>query len=163
MFALVVALAATMVLTPRPVAAQTQNQSSSSAVNVYTVWSTVLLTRTGERTPRVAGSLPTTLTALGAQQAYDAGAFFRERYVTTTGEAGGLLYAPLIGLNPDVLSTLQTTVNAVDQQYTIASAQAFLQGFYPPFAPSGNSSSGAMVDPSNILANGTYVSVHSSR
>jgi hypothetical protein len=147
MFALVVTLAATLILIPE-----------AAAQLSYTVWSTVLLTRTGEHTPLIIGNIPTELTSVGAHQAYDAGAFFRNRYVTDRAEQSGVTYAPLVGLDGNYIQALQSHVAALDEQHTVASAQAFLQGFYPPHVLNGNATSGSTIDPIDLLSNNTYVS-----
>lgn len=144
MFALVVALLATIILTPEAVSALQ-----------YTVWSSVIYSRTGERTPEVLGFIPTTLTSLGAQQIYDSGSFFRDRYISSASTASVLNSAPLQGLSASSIDSLQFYVEALDEQYTVASAQAFVQGFYPPFTL--NASEASVLDPTSILANGTYI------
>lgn len=134
----------------------------------YTVWSSVVLTRTGERTPEVLGRLPTTLTNRGATQAYQAGQFFRQRYidsayqehrnVTNGAQEGG---APLYGLAPTIFDPLQIFAIALGQQYNLGTAQAFLQGLYPPWTPNDtHSSTPGGVDPLSILANGSYVCIN---
>ena len=120
----------------------------------YTVWASVIFARTGDRTPQVLGFSPTTLTSLGAQQQYHSGAFFRERYIDSTTNANVLNSAPLSGLSADWLDSMQVYIQSLDVQYTVASAQAFLQGLYPPFTL--NTSATTLPD-SSILANRTYV------
>ena len=133
----------------------------------YTVWSSVIFQRTGERTPEVIGNIPTTLTSIGAQQAYASGQFYRDRYINSaanksslgSGNGAGEYGAPLAGLNADIISNLQTYALALDQQWNVATAQAFLQGLYPPFTPALNRTGVAMLDPTSIMANGSLVSV----
>ncbi|KJX97839.1 histidine acid phosphatase like protein [Zymoseptoria brevis] len=120
----------------------------------YTVWSSVVLTRTGERTPDIITDSPTVLTSIGANQAYAAGEFFRNRYIvsnSTDNSTNGLgtARAPIRGLNADTYDSLQTWVLTRDQQYLTATAQAFLQGLYPPRSPSA--------DPNDITADNTYI------
>ncbi|KAK4540510.1 hypothetical protein LTR36_009148 [Oleoguttula mirabilis] len=145
MLALAVALLATVILSPETVAAQDD----------YTVWASVIFSRTGERTPEVLGYIPTTLTSLGAQQAYESGAFFRSRYISSVSIIDGIDSAPLQGLSAESIDSVQLYIAALDEQYTVASAQAFVQGLYPPFTL--NSSAASMLDPTSVLANGTYV------
>jgi len=111
MLAFFPSLLATILLTSEPVAAQQ-----------YVVWSSVIFSRTGERTPEVLGKLPVTLTSLGAKQAYNAGAFFRDRYVSTDASQEGITGAPLQGLSADSIDNTQLYAEALDQQYTVASA-----------------------------------------
>ncbi|EME40614.1 hypothetical protein DOTSEDRAFT_37408 [Dothistroma septosporum NZE10] len=129
----------------------------------YTVWSSVIFQRTGERTPEVIGdsTIPITLTSIGANQAQSAGQFFRSRYIgnatstsTSTNGAGNSV-ATLVGLDPDVYDSLQMYASALDQQWNVATAQAWLQGFYPPYAP--GSGAGAELDGQDVLANDSYV------
>jgi hypothetical protein len=49
---------------------------------------------------------------------------------------------------------------ALDTHPTVATAQAFMQGFYPPLIL--NESTAGMLDPSSVLANKTYVRPTSS-
>jgi hypothetical protein len=50
---------------------------------------------------------------------------------------------------------MQIYILAQDTQATAATAQAFMQGFYPPYVL--NESLASMVDHSSVLANGSYV------
>ncbi|WPH04664.1 Hypothetical protein R9X50_00755700 [Acrodontium crateriforme] len=135
-----VAILATALVLPEVVHAQ----------KVYTVLSSVIFSRTGERTPRTLGYIPTTLTSLGAQEAYSAGAFFRNRYMNSASET------PMTGLNAEVIDPRQLFVRAHDAEYSIASAQAFMQGLYPPSTL--NESASSTLDPTSILSNQTYIS-----
>lgn len=155
MFAGVTALVAAVALLPLTVAQQDKQ---------YTVWSSVIFSRTGDRTPLILGDIPTTLTSLGAQQAYSAGAFFRNRYIASVpnlfdnsseSEAQGIDKAPLWGLSAESVDVQQLYAQALDTQASVASAQAFLQGFYPPFVL--NESMALTMDPTSVLANGTFV------
>ena len=150
-FAVFAALTATLFSLP-----STNAQGDSR----YTVWSSVVFTRTGERTPAVLGDLPTQLTTLGAQQQYQNGAFFRNRYLTSMGSTNGVDGAPISGMSPSIPDMTQIYVAALDYQYTVASAQAFMQGLYPPFQLDNNGSTAieAVLDPLGMLANGSYVS-----
>ncbi|KAK3670192.1 hypothetical protein LTR78_009948 [Recurvomyces mirabilis] len=144
MLALFIALLATIILTPEAVAS-----------GQYTVWSSVIFARSGERTPEVLGYIPTTLTSYGANQAHDVGSFFRERYISSAGSPDSTSYGPLQGLSANTLDSLQLYFHALDEQYTMASAQAFVQGLYPPFTL--NASVARLLDPTSILANSSYV------
>ena len=154
MFALAIALAATILLTPLASA----QDSPDSSTHKYTVWSSVIFSRTGERTPLLLDNAR--LTSLGAQQQHEAGAFFRERYISTFGSSDGIDSAPIQGLNANELDGDQLYVMALDQQYNQASAQAFVQGLYPPYSLSGNDSETTrLLDPEGLLANGSYVCI----
>lgn len=155
MFALAVAVAATILLTPASYA------QSDISTHKYTVWSSVIFSRTGERTPELLPNTSQSLTSLGAQQQYDVGTFFRERYLQTYGSTNGIDSAPIQDMSVDELDGDQLYVMALDQQYNVASAQAFLQGLYPPYSLSNNTS--GTLDPSGLdLANGTYVCLETS-
>lgn len=157
MFALIIALAATILLTPTALAQDSDQQ--------YYVWSSVVVQRTGERTPEIIGdgSTPVILTSIGANQAYEAGAWFRRRYIdaqipTNRNGSNGAFDngAPLWRLNADIYSNLETYAMALDQQWNVATATAFLQGLYPPASP-GNSS-GSSVSPTSWTSDNQYVS-----
>ena len=126
----------------------------------YTVWSSVVFARTGERTPKIIGTDSSALTTLGQQQQHDAGTFFRERYISPSDSDDGLSVAPISGLSANEIENLQLYILALDQQYNAASAQAFMQGFYPPYSLSSNGSgTREVLDPTGVLANNTYVSI----
>ncbi len=133
----------------------------------YTVWASVIFSRTGERTPEVLGSDPTVLTSVGAQQQFANGQFFRERYFephNNFSTTNGIGPAPITGMNPEVPDVQKLYVQALDTQSTVASAQAFLQGLYPPVSFGGNQSEvQAMIDPTSRLANDSYVSTTKGR
>lgn len=123
----------------------------------YTVWASAMFLRNGETTPNLL--YPQTLTSLGAQQAFAAGSFFRERYVEA-GLFSATPKAPIDGLTAELLSPADLYVLALDSQPSVASAQAFLQGLYPPSLPGSNTGGSAVagaLDTNSLLANGTYV------
>lgn len=96
--------------------------AADTIVGVY------LVTRHGDRTSKEAP--PTSLTPLGIQEAYDTGAYFRDRYVDSTDndtEIAG------ISVNAVKLGQIAPTAPAGDNVLQ-NSAQAFLQGLYPPIA-----------------------------
>ncbi|GAB7352453.1 hypothetical protein MBLNU459_g2864t1 [Dothideomycetes sp. NU459] len=134
----------------------------ASAQVTYTVWSTVLFLRTGDRTPLSLGDIPTTLTPLGSRQLQSVGAFFRERYITSSDRTSNtsLGAAPLQGLSAHVPTDAQLYLLALDMQYTAASAQAFMQGFYPPYtlnSSDAGGSAGTDLNELGFLGNGTYI------
>lgn len=109
------------------------------------VLSSFVFTRYGDRTPLYSsGSGEHVLTPFGAQQMYNAGENFRERYLRSTFDS----LAPttvIQGISRYQLDANQISILTTDDQYTVASAQAFMQGLYPPL---GN----------NPSLNDTYVS-----
>lgn len=145
MLALAIAILATVLLTP----------FSNAQEDSYTVLSSVVFVRSGERTPRILSNVPPTLTSLGARQAYAAGSFFRNRYISSTSSDSDFDKAPLRGLSPNSVDPRQLYVLAWDSHPTIATAQAFMQGFYPPYVL--NQSIAGQLDPTSVLANETYV------
>ncbi|OCK80247.1 phosphoglycerate mutase-like protein [Lepidopterella palustris CBS 459.81] len=121
----------------------------------YQLHGAVVFTRTGERTPELDSSGPRQLTALGAQQLYAVGEAFRGRYINSLNGITGLGQQPIIDISANVVDNDQTYVLAADEPYLVASAQAFMQGLYPPFTL--NKTAAIMLDPSYILANGSYI------
>ncbi|GAP90501.1 putative acid phosphatase [Rosellinia necatrix] len=89
-----------------------------------TVLGVYIFSRHGDRTPKALA--PTNLTSLGAQQAYTSGGYYRNRYVASDADS------PVFGLSRDVAALTQLTVTAPLDNVLQNSAQAFLQGLYPP-------------------------------
>jgi hypothetical protein len=145
MLALAIAILATVLLTPL----------SSAQSDSYTVLSTVVFVRSGDRTPKILGDVPTTLTSLGAQQAHAAGSFYRDRYISSAASKSGVDKAPLRGLSANSVDPREMYILTLDTHPTVATALAFMQGFYPPLTL--NESTAGMIDPSSVLANHTYV------
>ncbi|OJD25223.1 hypothetical protein ACJ73_03410 [Blastomyces percursus] len=110
------------------------------------IWSSVVYTFYGDHTPH---ALPysITLTPWGAQQLVGVGSAFRNRYL---GEAG----TRIGGLSPHTLMPDEVDILARTDQPAVASAQAFMQGFYPPVPNlSGNTTGRDLAD----MVNGTVV------
>ncbi|KAF2667778.1 phosphoglycerate mutase-like protein [Microthyrium microscopicum] len=116
----------------------------------YTVYATFIYARTGERTPQLIPDQELTLTSFGAQQMYNLGGFFRDRYIGTGISAPA--YMP--GLNTNLYSDDQMSVLAPDWDFTTKSALAFMQAFYPPYRLN---SSGGELDPTAIMASNNYL------
>lgn len=152
MLALAIAILAAVLLTPF--------SSAQSDSDSYNVLASVAFVRTGEKSPQILDRTPSTLTSLGAQQVHSAGALLRSRYVASSSSRSGITRAPLRGLEPNSVNPREFYVLALDTQPTVASAQAFVQGFYPPSVL--NESMAALVEPNSVLANGTYVCIVSS-
>ncbi|KAI5804125.1 histidine phosphatase superfamily [Peziza echinospora] len=112
----------------------------------------VAIQREGDRTWR--GRLPTHLTVLGEAQSFESGAFYRQRYIESTSENN------IVGISQTEYSSDQVYAIAPDQPLLVTTAQAFLQGLYPPKVynkpiPLGNGET--VIDP----VNGTqYTTVH---
>jgi hypothetical protein len=122
----------------RLVASQTQQ----------TTWGTVVLSLNGERIPEIADAFPY-VTPLGAEQAFAAGSAIRTRYIEGPGTNVTDSY-PISGLSVNVIDNTQLYLLARDDDYIAGSAQAFMQGVYPPLGS-------AYVDQESILSNGTLV------
>ncbi|KAF3483137.1 uncharacterized protein GIQ15_02461 [Arthroderma uncinatum] len=93
------------------------------------VWGSVVFTRYGESVPY---GLPAagTLTPLGAQQLAGAGSAFRRRYIMPSSNPS-LSLSRIQGLSVS-LENSQVSVSTVSAENMVASAQAFMQGLYPP-------------------------------
>ncbi|KAI9888269.1 MAG: hypothetical protein M1814_000782 [Vezdaea aestivalis] len=115
------------------------------AQQAETVHASVILNRHGDRTPLISGN--STLTPLGAQQMFSAGQAFRSRYLTP---ASNLSRASFATLNPYQLDNIQLYAMGLIDDYVSASAQAFLQGLYPP-----TNRTALVLNGANILSNGT--------
>ncbi|KIW99981.1 uncharacterized protein Z518_10909 [Rhinocladiella mackenziei CBS 650.93] len=100
------------------------------------VLSTFIYTRYGDRTPLVLPDSPT-LTPLGAQQLYAAGEQIRERYLAPL-FSGDNQTTTIYDISQYQLVWDQLTIMSTDDQYVSASAQAFLQGLYPPLEEGSN-------------------------
>lgn len=108
--------------------------------------------RSGERTPVLTGDTQV-LTAVGAQQMYQLGQNLRTRWIDSNGNAG-LGRQNFANMSVDILNNDQISVQTLDTQYLVSSAQALMQGMYPPHAL-GNST--GLGDSTGLLADGTIV------
>ncbi|KAL1792027.1 hypothetical protein ACET3X_009778 [Alternaria dauci] len=95
--------------------------------------------RTGERTPILRNDTQV-LTTVGATQMHALGQRLRTKYVTGT--------ESIAGLSKNILDNDQVWVQTLDTPYLVSSAQAFMQGLYPP-QETGNTT--------EVLADGTSV------
>lgn len=101
------------------------------------VWGVFAYTIHGDSTPNVLAASPEskTLSDYGASQLQAAGSAFRARYVPLTGSLNGsesvIQYLPVSVYSPKNVDVFSTT-----DQYVVASAQAFMQGLYPPLGQS---------------------------
>jgi hypothetical protein len=113
------------------------------------IWGTVIYSQYGERTPYI---LPetNTLTPLGAQQMFQNGEFYRSRYVDPPSDASKGIQQ----MNPYELNVDQVEIWSTVDQFVIASAQAFMQGLYPPLEDSSNHT---FLDSESSLANGSNI------
>ncbi|RAK99036.1 uncharacterized protein BO80DRAFT_426845 [Aspergillus ibericus CBS 121593] len=115
------------------------------------VWAVFAYTLYGDRVP-TALPRPNILTPYGANGLYAAGSAFRDRYVaihsTDVSPSTRIESISSYALEDEDLDILSTTDPSV-----IASAQAFMQGLYPPLNETYDVQ---YPDPSYLMANGTY-------
>lgn len=118
----------------------------------------VVFTRAGERVPSLEPGSSGELSSLGAQQLYATGDFFRHRYLVATSEdeADVLSSNHINGLSKKRIDSQQLLVMTPESQHTVASAQAFLQGLYPPYRIDNTTLAGVL-EPESVAGNGTYV------
>lgn len=127
------------------VAAQTPSNS-----NTHHTLAAFAFVRTGERTPILRDDTPT-LTALGAQQMATLGKNLRTRYIAGD-SSQGLGADRIAGLSVDTMDNSQISAQTLDKPYLVASAQAFMQGLYPPHSTSNGTGKVA-----GLLADGSQV------
>jgi hypothetical protein len=111
------------------------------------------LVRTGERTPILRQSAPV-LTAFGAQQMFTLGQNLRTRYITGIAP-DGLGIQHIAGMSTDTLNNDQILVQTSSQQHVISSAQAFMQGLYPPHNIANSNGTGSSTG--DLLSNGSAI------
>ncbi|KAI1499640.1 histidine acid phosphatase-like protein [Biscogniauxia marginata] len=98
--------------------------SSATLVKGETVLGIYIFSRHGDRTPK--SLAPANLTSLGADEVFDAGTYYRNRYVASDASS------PIFGLSHDIAVAHQMTVTSPVDTVLQNSAQAFMQGLYPP-------------------------------
>jgi hypothetical protein len=114
------------------------------------VWSVFAYTLHGDSIPN-ALPRPRALTPYGASELYATGSAFRDRYVAIHSNGSGV-GTRIPSLSPYALEAEEISVLSRTDQPTVASAQAFMQGLYPPL---GQVYDGKFYDPSFVLANGS--------
>ncbi|ORY56703.1 histidine phosphatase superfamily [Pseudomassariella vexata] len=100
-----------------------------STAAAETVLGVYIFHRHGDRTPKSLGNV--NLTALGADQVYQSGSYYRSRYVSSSSSS------PILGLQPDIADTEQVAISAAADAVLQNSAFSFLQGVYPPAGTAG--------------------------
>jgi hypothetical protein len=131
--------------------------AAAQTVLLEQIWGSVIFSLYGDRTPYI---LPetNTLTPLGAQQLYSAGSGFRDRYVSIpqTSFSQYSVSTAISGISEFQLDSDQVTMESTADQFIVASAQAFMQGLYPPLQLSSNytfaTSQSSLANGSNILS-----------
>ncbi|KAK5125531.1 hypothetical protein LTR85_000642 [Meristemomyces frigidus] len=111
-----------------------QTLSNETILGVY------MFHRHGDRTSK--STPPANLTALGYQEVYTSGEYYRSRYIESNATY------KINGINTDLVKQSQIAVSAPDDVVLQSSAMGFLQGLYPPV--------GAGLD-TQTLKNGTVI------
>jgi len=117
-----------------------------------TIWSTVMYTMYGDRTPYIAPDT-TVLTPLGAQQLLSVGSTFRDRYINPPSGSSSTNTA-IQGISQFQLDVDQLTMISTADQFIVAGAQAFMQGLYPPLQQSSNLT---FINSNSELSNGSNI------
>lgn len=112
--------------------------TSLSAVHAEDVLGVYVFHRHGDRTAKA--WKPTNLTALGADQVYSSGSYFRQRYVDSDGDA------KIKGLSSKVAVLSQMDITAPVDNVLQNSAMVFLQGLYPPTGNTETLANGSKVE-----------------
>jgi hypothetical protein len=120
--------------------------------DAYHPFASVAFIRAGERTPTLRKGSPD-LTALGAQQMFKLGQNLRTRYISGDAPAG-LGIQHIEGLSPNTLDNDQILVQTSDEQHVVSSAQAFMQGLYPPRNIANSNGTGSI---GGLLSNGSAI------
>ena len=96
----------------------TLSQASETVLGVY------IFSRHGDRTSK--STPPANLTALGYQEIFTSGTYFRDRYIASDATSS------IKGLSSDLVKLSQVSASAPWDSVLFTSAQAFFQGLYPP-------------------------------
>ncbi|KAF7715587.1 Uncharacterized protein PECH_006502 [Penicillium ucsense] len=116
-----------------------------------TVWGIFAFTTHGDSTPNLlAEGRFRVLSDYGANQLADAGAAFRDRYLSSGGVNNS--QSTIQYLSDTVLDPQDVEVYALTDQYVVASAQAFMQGLYPPLGQTGLESSDVTVNGAAMIS-----------
>ena len=97
------------------------SQAADTILGVY------IFSRHADRTAKA--TPPANLTELGYREIFESGAYFRDRYVSSSATN------KIAGLNTDVVKLSQISVSAPVDNVIMNSAQGFLQGLYPAVGP----------------------------
>jgi hypothetical protein len=120
-----------------------------------TVWAVFAFNVHGDSIPDILPQ-PRTLTPIGAQNLYDVGSAFRNRYVMGAASDADETASPdflVKDLAQHRLNADEVKIYSGWDQHVQASALAFMQGFYPPIT--GQNDSFMYVDDTYLLANGS--------
>lgn len=89
-----------------------------------TVIGAYIFHRHGDRTTK--SYKPTSLTALGADEVYTSGAWYRNRYIASNSTN------PILNIDSDIVSLSQLSISAPSDNVLENSAEVFTQSLYPP-------------------------------
>ena len=89
-----------------------------------TILGVYIFSRHGDRTAKF--TPPANLTALGYEEVFTSGTYFRNRYISPNATSR------IAGINSDLVKQSQITASAPLDTVLMNSAQGFLQGLYPP-------------------------------
>lgn len=94
------------------------------AATAETVLGVYIFSRHGDRTPKALA--PANLTSLGQEQVYSSGNYYRNKYVASDATS------PIYKLSDDIAVASQMAITSQVDTVLQSSAQAFMQGVYPP-------------------------------
>lgn len=123
--------------------ATASSAQSTNSSNEH-VWSSVTWVLHGERTPLWGPTVYPALTPLGAQQMFAQGALLRDRYLREDTDEKDATFAPIVGIEKNAIDNTQLSVLTNTDSYMVTSAQAFLQGLYPPIMQAFAQNSGGL-------------------
>lgn len=120
--------------------------SSAATANTPITWAAFVYTFYGEKVP-VLQDPPFQLTPYGANQLVDAGSLIRDRYISSNStNSSSPNSGPIHGISQLNIDNDQLNILSTTDSYVVQSAEAFMQGLYPP--------AGAVVDAESVLSNG---------
>lgn len=112
--------------------------SSLSFTSAERVLGAYIFHRHGDRTAK--SWKPVNLTALGADQVYSSGSYYRELYINSDSEF------QISGISPDIAVLSQIEITAPVDDVLQNSALVFLQGLYPPTSRTERLANGTRVE-----------------
>ncbi|KAI5817413.1 histidine phosphatase superfamily [Pyronema omphalodes] len=114
-------------------------QVAYSQSTTETVHGAVIFSRHGDRTWK--GAPPTKLTAVGQNQLFNSGEYWRSRYLASGSQQ------QISGIDSNIYEPAQFSAAAPNQALLVTSGQAFLQGLYPPTTVSETLANGSSISP----------------
>ncbi|KPI42264.1 uncharacterized protein AB675_9473 [Cyphellophora attinorum] len=127
----------------------------AATVDAHFIQSVLVFTRHGDRTSKFYKGYE--MTALGAQQVYQSGQFYRERYLTDSNTTHGHSH-PIRGISRSEAVASQIWASAPDQHVLYQTATNFLQGLYPPIDEAEELNNGSSI--TGPLAGYQYILIH---